>query len=40
MLRRSEAGYVDVVPAVTFGADGSIRTHEAAEQLATRLGRG
>ncbi|MBY9074409.1 TadA family conjugal transfer-associated ATPase [Nocardioides sp. WL0053] len=39
VLRRSEAGYVDVVPAVTFGADGSIRTHAAAEQLATRLGR-
>lgn len=37
VLRRSGSGVVAAVPAVTFAADGSVKTHDAAEALTDRL---
>jgi pilus assembly protein CpaF len=37
VLLRGEDGYVVAAPAVTFGADGEIRTHPAADRLAELL---
>jgi len=37
VLRRAHGGEVEAVPAVTFGADGTIETHPAADLLGTWL---
>ena len=37
VLRRGQGGEVRAAPAVTFGADGTIETHAAADLLGTRL---
>ncbi|WP_460868620.1 TadA family conjugal transfer-associated ATPase [Nocardioides pakistanensis] len=39
VLTRGSDGHVVATPAVTFGADGSIRTHEGADRLAELLQR-
>ena len=37
VLRRGSAGYVESTPAVTFGPDGEVRTHEGADRLGDLL---
>ncbi len=39
VLGRGSGGYVEARPAVTFGVDGSIHTHEGADRLAEMLRR-